>query len=171
MPRHGGLAVGFPTMRPESLRELHRLLTEVRVLTLALPVEDEIVLGVLPFLADADLGAVIVHASRLAKHSKGLRAGATFSAAVHLPDGPETDPLALPRLLTAGSVEAIAEVEGRRLESAWVARFPSAVMTLGLGDFAFHRLRLERGRLITGFAQAYAVGPRQLAEAAALRSA
>ena len=44
-------------------------------------------------------------------------------------------------------------------------------MTLSLGDFVFHRLRVASGRLIAGFAQAYAIGPRQLELAAAQRNA
>lgn len=157
-------------MSPEHLALLRRILTAPRVLTVAVPVEDEIVVGVMPFLADPDLLAVVVHTSRLAKHSRGLRAGARYSAAVHEPDGPDVDPLALPRLLFSGTIEPIAAAEHRRLETSWVERFPSAVMTISLGDFDFHRLRLARGRLISGFAQAFSIGPRQLGEAAALRS-
>jgi hypothetical protein len=154
---------------PEHLALLRRLLTGPRVLTVAVPVGDEIVLGVVPFLPDADLLAAVVHTSRLARHARGLRVGARFSAAVHEPDRPESDPLALPRLLLAGTVEAVAPAEQRRLESAWVARYPSGVMTISLGDFDFHRLRFAGGRLISGFAQAFSIGPRQLAEAAAMR--
>lgn len=156
-------------MDPRTLSLLRRLVTESRILTLAVQPADEMVLGVLPFLAEADLQSLIVHASRLAKHSRGLVAGAPFSAAIHEPDHADADPLALPRLLVHGTVERVAENELRRLESLWIERFPSAVMTLSLGDFAFHRLRLANGRLIAGFAQAYSVGPRQLELAAAQR--
>ena len=156
-------------MNLEHLALLRRILTVPRLLTVAVPVAEEIVVGVVPFLSDVDLLAVVVHTSRLAKHSKGLRAGARFSAAVHEPDRAEMDPLALPRLLFDGTVEAVAPAEQRRLESAWVERFPSAVMTISLGDFDFHRLRFAKGRLISGFAQAFSIGPRQLGEAAALR--
>jgi hypothetical protein len=154
---------------PKTLSLLRRLVTESRILTLAVQPAGEVVLGVLPFVAEADLQSLLVHASRLAKHSRGLVAGAPFSAAIHEPDHTDADPLALPRLLVNGAVEAVGENEQRRLESLWVERFPSAVMTLSLGDFAFHRLRLVSGRLIAGFAQAYSVGPRQLELAAASR--
>jgi hypothetical protein len=154
---------------PKTLFLLRRLVTESRILTLAVQPAGEIVLGVLPFLAEADLQSLIVHASRLAKHSRGLVGGAPFSVAIHEPDHADADPLALARLLVAGSVEAVADGEQRRLESLWVQRFPSAVMTISLGDFAFHRLRIESGRLIAGFAQAYSVGPRQLELAATQR--
>lgn len=157
-------------MDPKTVSLLRRLVTEPRILTLAVQPAGELVLGVLPYLAESDLKSLVVHASRLAKHSRGLLAGAAFSAAIHEPDHADADPLALPRLLISGTVAAIGDGERRRLESLWVTRFPSAVMTLSLGDFDFHRLRIDSGRLIAGFAQAYSIGPRQLAEAAALRA-
>jgi len=161
--------IGFREVDPKALALLRRLMTESRLLTLAVVPAGEVVLGVLPFLAEADLRFLLVHASRLAKHSRGLISGAPFSAAIHEPDRPDADPLALPRLLVNGTVEAVAEGEQRRIQSAWVERFPSAVMTLSLGDFAFHRLRVAGGRLIAGFAQAYSIGSRQLELAATRR--
>lgn len=166
-PERAGIGSSQVDLR--TLSSLRRLLTEARILTLAVQPANEVVLGVLPFLAEADLQSLIVHASRLAKHSRGLVVGAPFSVAIHEADHADADPLALPRLLAQGAVEGVAESEQRRLESLWVERFPSAVMTLSLGDFAFHRLRLANGRLIAGFAQAYSVGPRQLELAAAQR--
>lgn len=164
------LTIGSRQVDAKTVSLLRQILTEPRILTLAVQPAGELVLGVLPFLAESDLRSLVVHASRLAKHSRGLLAGAPFSAAIHEPDHADADPLALPRLLVAGTVAAVADAERRRLKSAWVTRFPSAVMTLSLGDFDFHRLRIDSGRLIAGFAQAYSIGPRQLAEAAALRS-
>jgi len=145
---------------------LRRLLTETRILTLVVEVDGERTVGVLPFLACADLRSLIVHTSRLAKHTRGLTDGALFSAAIHEPDRPEADPLALPRLLFNGRAEAVASDEARRVEAAWVDRFPSAIMTIGLGDFEFRRLRIEGGRMIAGFAQAFAIGTSQLDAAA-----
>ena len=58
--------------------------------------------------------------------------------------------------------------ERAAIAADWVAAFPSAEMTVGLGDFLFHRLRLQSGRLISGFARATALEPRHFAAAAAL---
>ena len=41
-------------------------------------------------------------------------------------------------------------------------------MTVGLGDFLFHRLRVEGGRLISGFARATALLPGDFAAVAEL---
>lgn len=154
-------------MEPESLSRLRSLLTESRVVALALVVDDAPVAGLLPFLASNDLGALHVHVSTLARHTRGLDPGARFSAAVSEPDRAELDALRIPRLLVEGVVEEVGEAELVDLRERWAARFPSAAMTLGLGDFTFRRLRLGVGRLITGFARTEPVGPTELAAAAA----
>jgi len=41
-------------------------------------------------------------------------------------------------------------------------------MTLGLGDFAFHRLDIRGGRMVAGFGSAFGLSPRVLAEAAGI---
>jgi len=151
-----------------TLRVLRRLMTEVRVLGLAVVVDGEPVAGLLPFLAATDLLSLDVHVSRLARHTRGLGAGAAFSAVLHEPDRVEADPMALPRLLVRGHVESIGESELARLRHAWTSRFPSAMLTLELGDFEFRRLAIDGGRLIVGFSQAFGVGPETLAAARAL---
>jgi|CXWL01.1.fsa_nt_gi hypothetical protein len=157
-------------MEADQLALLRRLLTGTRVLSLALVVDGEPVIGVLPFLASANLETLVVHGSRLARHSRGLAAGAAFSAALHEPDSPELDPLRLPRVLLDGRVEAVAndDLALAELRDSWVARFPSAAMTIDLGDFAFHRLRPTTGRLVAGFGAAFGLGPHVLRQAAGL---
>jgi len=155
-------------MEHTELQLLRSLLTEERILTLAVVVDGAPVAGVLPFRAEAGLSSLLVHASGLARHSRGLAPGALFSAAIHLPLAPGTDALQSQRLVLEGHVEVVADGEREPIAAAWVAAFPSAAMTVGLGDFVFHRLRLEGGRLISGFARASGLSPSSFAEAAAL---
>lgn len=155
-------------MTRDDLELLRSLLVDSRVLTLALVEEGAPVAGVSPFLAATGLQSLYVHGSRLLRHMKVLAPGLPFSAAIHEPDRPELDPLRLRRLLLEGEVSALDEEERTEIAARWAARFPSAAMTLGLGDFAFHRLDLRAGRLIAGFGSAHGVGPRVLAEAAGL---
>ncbi len=157
-------------MDDPSLRQLRHLLLDTRVLTVAVTIDDEPVAGLLPFLAEADLQSVVVHVSRLARHTRGLGPGAACSLAIHEPDRPELDPMALPRFLSSGHVEAVGDETRPALAARWLERFASARSTLPLGDFEFRRLRLESGRLITGFAQAQGVGPESLAAAARLKA-
>lgn len=155
-------------METPELELLASLLCDERVLSLGVLVEGAPLVGVLPFLAAPDLQSVVVHATRLARHSRGLVPGAPCSGAVHRPDERGADPLRLPRLLFEGRVEEVGDEEAAALVPPWVARFPSAAMTVQLGDFAFHRLRIESGRLVAGFGRAFGIGPGVLAEAAAL---
>ncbi len=155
-------------MEVSELQLLRRLLTEERILTLAVVVDGVPVAGVLPFLAQADLAGLYVHTSALARHSRGLAPGAPFSAAIHLPLAPGVDALQSQRVVLEGEVAAVPAAELEAVAAAWLEAFPSAAMTVGLGDFVFHRLRLGGGRLISGFARASGLSPRILAEAAAL---
>jgi putative heme iron utilization protein len=119
-------------------------------------VEGAPVIGLLPFACTADYAALIVHASRLARHTRGLSEGATFEALIHLPATPGLDPLQIPRATFQGRVRALPE-DGPALDAArttYLDKLPSAEITLALGDFRFFRLEIERGRLVAGFAQA-----------------
>lgn len=155
-------------MDPSALEALRRLLLECRVLALSVKVGDEPTIGLLPFLAASDLQSLVVHVSKLARHTRGLVADAAFSALLHDPDREGADPMALARLTVRGTVELVDADERERVRACWAGRFSSAVLTLELGDFEFRRLRIEGGRLIRGFAQASGVRPETLAAAAAL---
>jgi len=155
-------------MERDDLELLRGLLTECRVLTLALVDGGAPVAGLMPYLADADLTALYVHGSRLAKHTRALAAGGPFSAVIHRPDLPEHDPLQLARLMLEGEVVQVSKSDVKDLRNRWIARFPMAALTVELGDFAFYRLEIRSGRLIAGFARAFGVSRKALAEAALL---
>lgn len=155
-------------MEQSELQVLRRLLREERLLTLAVVVDEVPVAGVLPFRAEADLGSLFVHTSKLARHSRGLTPGAPFSAAIHLPLAANDDALQAQRVVLEGHVDEVPAAEREAVAAAWVEAFPSAAMTVSLGDFTFHHLRLEGGRLISGFARASGLSARIFAEAAAL---
>ena len=142
-------------MERDDLELLRGLLTECRVLTLALVDGGAPVAGLMPYLADADLSALYVHGSRLAKHTRALAAGGPFSAVIHRPDLPEHDPLQLARLMLEGDVVQVSKAVVKDLRNRWIARFPMAALTVELGDFAFYRLEIRSGRLIAGFARAF----------------
>lgn len=153
-------------MEPLEQGLLRTLLTRERVLSLGVLVDGQPVVGVLPFLALPEPGTLLVHVSRLARHSQGLYAGAAFGAAVQAPDRPDQDPLRLPRFTFEGQVEPLpAAGEADAAREAWVARFESAAMTVELGDFTFWRLRIQSGRLVLGFGRALNIGRSQIEEA------
>jgi putative heme iron utilization protein len=157
-------------MNPDHLQELRDLLETQRVLALSLLVSGEPHVGLLPYAMTPDYRAVLVHASDLARHSRGLQPGAHFSALIHKPDGPDIDPLQIPRLTLHGVVQPIdrgtdAYRDGQRL---FTRRFPSSEPTFSLGDFRLYRLQLERGRYVGGFAQAISLTAEDLRQLASI---
>jgi putative heme iron utilization protein len=143
-------------MGPEDRALLKSLLGEERLLTLGLAVDGEPVVGLLPFAVAEDFSAVYIQASQLARHARGLTAGARFGAVVHRPDRPEADPLQVPRVILEGVVDPLGGDHPHREAGtrAFVRRFPKAAMTLALPDFSLYRLEIQGGRVVAGFGNA-----------------
>ena len=143
-------------MGPEERALLRSLLVDERLLTLGLVTDGEPVVGLLPFAAADDFSAVLVQASRLARHARGLTAGARFGAVVHRPDRPDADPLQVPRVILEGVVDPLTgdRPEREAATRTFLRRFPKAAMTLALPDFALYRLEIEGGRAVAGFGSA-----------------
>lgn len=143
-------------MRDEDRSRLRSLLAGQRLLALGVIADDEPVVGLVPYAMASDFGALFVQASRLARHSQGLKAGGRWSGAIHEPDGPDKDPLQIPRVVLEGTVEVLAgaQPEFQPAARAFLARFPGAAMTLALPDFTLYRLNVEGGRLVLGFGHA-----------------
>jgi len=143
-------------VREEDRSRLRELLNGQRLLALGVVVEAEPVVGLVPYAMASDFGALYVQASRLARHSQGLKESARWSGTIHEPDGPEKDPLQIPRVVLEGTVDVLggAQPEFQPAARAFLARFPGAAMTLALPDFTLYRLNVESGRLVLGFGHA-----------------
>ncbi len=144
------------TLTSEQRGALRDLLAGERVLALSVLVDGEPLAGLLPYTFVPEDGSVLVHASRLARHTRGLAPGAQVSVLVHRPDRPEADPLQIPRVTLQGEVELVdkntaAYRDGQR---RYLERFPTSEPTFQLGDFELYRLRFSKGRYVSGFAQA-----------------
>ena len=123
-------------MKTEDRKVLRHLLTEVRVLSLGVLVEGEPYVGLLPFVVGHDFQSVLVHASDLAKHSRGLLAGSPFSLLIHEADEPDGDPLQVARVTISGKVRQVERMDEEypRLRAAYTDRFPTSDGTFMLGD-------------------------------------
>jgi putative heme iron utilization protein len=155
-------------MTPEQIQDLIRLLETQRILALSVVIESQPYVGLLPYALTPDRTAVLVHASGLARHARGLQQGAPFGVLIHQPDRSDADPLQIERVMLQGSVDMLtkgsAEYEqGRR---GYLERFPSSEQTFMLGDFNLYRLRFEGGRHVRGFAQAVNVTANDLSHLA-----
>ena len=114
------------SVTPEDAARLGELLLGQRLIALGVVVDSAPVVGLLPYAVSEDRRALYVQASSLARHSRGLAAGAPWSGLIHEPDGPETDPLRVPRLQLEGVVEPLS---GQHPE--FDARIPETVSAGG----------------------------------------
>ena len=126
------------------------------MLSLALVVEDAPVIGLLPFAVTPDNRALVVHASRLARHTRGLHDGAPFDVLLHEPAVADVDPLQVRRVTLRGTVR-VPEPETPAhdaMRHLYLLKYPEAEPITLLGDFTFFVLLIESGRLVTGFGAA-----------------
>ncbi len=143
-------------MTPEDSARLGELLLGQRLVSLGVVADGQPVVGLLPYAVSDDRSALIVQSSALARHSKGLRAGAPWSGVIHEPDAAGTDPLQVPRLQLEGVVDPLRadRPELQPSARAFLRRFPQAATTLELPDFTLHRLEIRGGRMVLGFGRA-----------------
>ena len=157
-------------MERDVLLAIRGLLTDTRVLSLAVLVDGAPEASLMPFAPTDDFTAVYVQASGLARHARGLQHGARAGVLVHAADAAAGDPMQIARLSVAASV-AVLDRTGDRFaaaEARFVARLPGAALTLSLPDFNLYELTLGRGRYVEGFARAFNVGPETFAGLARL---
>ena len=156
-------------MEPEELSLVKRLLTDCRVLSLGVLVDGKPHIGLLPFVAATDYRSALVHASQLARHSRGLQPGSPFSVLIHACEEQADDALQVPRVTISGTVQLVAQVDAdfETSRQAYIDRFPSAERTFLLGDFNLYRLHFEWGRLVSGFARAITLSPDSFRELSA----
>jgi putative heme iron utilization protein len=155
-------------MKPEQLQLLRQLIVRQRILALSVLVDGEPYVGLLPYAITVDHRSLLVHASRLARHTSGLENGAPFALLIHTPDSPESDALQIERVTLQGTVELIDKSTAEYGDSRqlYVQRFPSSEQTFRLGDFNLYRLNLVQGRYVSGFARAVNVTAKDIEQLA-----
>jgi putative heme iron utilization protein len=147
---------------------IRHLLDTERILTLAVLVDGVPVAALLPYAVSADGASLLVHATGLARHTRGLVDGAMVGVAVHEPATADRDAMQIPRLTVEATVRVVARDTAAWQEAAarLVARFEAAATTLALPDFVVVALELGRGRYVEGFARAVNVTRETFAAAA-----
>jgi hypothetical protein len=123
----------------------------------------------LPFAVKPDFSAAIVHASQLARHAKGLVAGAPFGILIHASDSDEGDARQVARVSLEGEVHPLAEGTAAfdKAVDLYLERFPDSGPVFALGDFGLYELRFAKGRLVGGAGRAFNLTAENLREAAA----
>jgi putative heme iron utilization protein len=152
-------------MLKSTVQAVQWLLSQQRVLALAVEAAGTPYAGLLPFAPLPDRSGVIVHASRLAKHAEGLGAGARVGVLLHEGDAPDKDPLQLQRVTFECRAEPLERASDawREARDLYLARFPRSAVTFGLGDFTLYRLAFQSGLYVAGFGRALAIPGRDIA--------
>lgn len=150
--------------RPDSsdvddAQRLRRLLDERPVASLATLHRGEPAVSMVPFVLRRDDGALLIHVSALATHTRDMQAHPRVSLMVMAEPDAATPPQALPRVTLQCEAQAIPR-EGAAYEAAkaaYLARFPDAAITFELADFSLVALTPHSARLVAGFGRAHAL--------------
>lgn len=135
---------------------LRALLAEARVAALATLHRGDPAVSMVPFALDRSAGALLLHVSALATHTRDMAEHAAVSLLVMVPETPEVPPQARARASLTGAVEFIApdNAEHAAARAIYLARFPQAEPIFDLADFSLVRVTPRSARVIGGFAQA-----------------
>jgi putative heme iron utilization protein len=147
------------TTVPDDFPSLRRLLGSRPVASLATLHRGEPAVSMVPFVLRPDDGALLIHVSALATHTRDMQAHPRVSLMVMAEPDAATPPQALPRVTLQCEVRLLprdgAEYESAR--AAYLARFPDAAITFELADFSLVVLTPTSARLVAGFGRAHAL--------------
>ena len=151
-------------MLKSTARSIRELLDEQRLLALAVIADGAPYAGLLPFIVLPAYAGVMIHASRLSKHTQGLTAGARVGVLLHEQYASGKDPLQIKRATFECIVRPLERKSAEREEGrAWyLERFPDSRITFNLGDFTLYRLDFVAGTYVAGFGRAMDIEPGDL---------
>ncbi len=158
-------------MLKSTARSIRELLDEQRLLALAVIADGAPYAGLLPFIVLPAYAGVMIHASRLSKHTQGLTEGARVGILLHEQYAAGKDPLQIKRATFECIVRPL-ERKGAEWEEgrAWyLERFPDSRITFNLGDFTLFRLEFQKGLWVGGFGRAVEIEPEDIAKIATLK--
>ena len=116
---------------------------------------DEPFVSMVPYALLAD-GALVVHVSRLATHTRDMEEHPGVSVMVMAARTPGTAPQALARATLQGDARPCppADPHHAAARAAYLARFPGSEPMFGFADFSLFRIVPRSARFVGGFAQA-----------------
>ncbi len=143
-------------MDPDNALLLRALLRDINVAALATLHKGEPAVSMVPFVHDAAQGALLIHVSGLATHTRDMQAHPGVSLLVTARDDGRTSPQALPRVSFSGEAQFIERDDpaydaGRAL---YLQRFEQAAQMFALGDFSLVRIVPRAARIVGGFGRA-----------------
>ena len=115
-------------------------------------------------VAEPDFAGVVLHLSRLAKHTRNLEANHSVSLTLSEADDGQSDPQQLARLTLEGEIALVTpeDADYARLRKLYLERLPDAEMLFQFSDFSLFRFTPRSGRYVEGFASSHAIDPESL---------
>jgi putative heme iron utilization protein len=152
-------------------RSVRELLDEQRLLALAVVADGAPYAGLLPFVVLPAYAGVMIHASRLSRHTQGLTKGAHVGILLHEQYAPGKDPLQIKRATFDCIVQPLERKspDWEQGRGWYVDRFPDSRITFNLGDFTLYRLEFQRGLWVGGFGRAVEITSGDIAKLATLK--
>ncbi len=151
-------------MKPMEPVRLAQLLRGQRWACLGTQDKEQPYVSWVAFVAEAGFSGLVLHLSRLAKHTRNLEAEPRVSLALSEPDDGLGDPQQLARLTLQGRIDAV-DCDDQRyeeLKALYLARLPDAEMMFQFADFSLYRFVPESGRYVEGFASSHAINAEKL---------
>jgi putative heme iron utilization protein len=151
----------------DAVRDLGRLLQAANVASLATLHDGAPAVSLTPWAPAADGASLLIHVSRLARHTGDLLADPRVALMIAEPESSGTLAQALPRVMVHGTAREIghASPEYETAKEAYLSRHPRSAVTFGLGDFSIFAIEPGTSRFVAGFGRAFDVEADELAEA------
>lgn len=138
---------------------LARLIRTQRTAALGTLHEGAPLVSMVLYVPTADFSAFYIHISRLAQHTQAILRDPQVGLLIAEPDTGGQDPQTSARVSLQGTATEVLrpDADYEAIRTRYLQRFPTATMTLSLGDFAFFRIVPSRGRFVAGFGQIFNV--------------
>ncbi|MBS0291071.1 MAG: pyridoxamine 5'-phosphate oxidase family protein [Proteobacteria bacterium] len=107
-----------------------------------------------PFAVDVDAGAIVIHVSALAAHTRNLQQQPLVSLLIAAPEEPGQPVHALERVTVFGRATELAADDAAESRQAYLSRFPEAEPMTALPDFRFVQITPLGARHVAGFGAA-----------------
>lgn len=156
-------------MDPESERKLVRMIRAQRVAALGTLLDGQPLVSMIAYVPASDFSAFYIHASRLAQHTRALLQDPRVGLMIAEPDTGMGDPQTLARVSILGTVAPVPPDAANYadIQALYLARFPAAVRTFQLADFALYAIRPESARYVAGLGKTFNLKSEDLRKAAA----
>ncbi len=152
-------------MNEDQAQALRDLLRRQEVAALGTLHDGEPFVSMVPYALLPPDGAVVIHVSRLATHTRDMETHPGVSLLVPGERAAGVPPQALPRATLQGQARRCEPEDPRHAaaRAAYLARFPDSEPMFGFADFSLFLVEPRSVRFVGGFAQAASATAREYA--------